>query len=339
MHNRKYELDMMRIVACIMVVILHTAASGWNLEPTSIEWKYFNFADMMVRGGVPLFFMISGALFINRETIDVKMLLYHNVMHLCKVFIMWSLFYVIVIDQLQIRRYSSKRALLAGVIRGYDHLWFLPVMIFVYFFIPIVHSCIHEQKIKIKYLLLLFAVALLKENIMLIPNVSDIAVALVSKIDYYCIQYLGYMVLGAGLSRIEFSRRTGNISIGVYFAISAISAYANRWYAVVINEGIASEWLYGNFALPVVIQATCIFIFFQSLKNKKVRFAGVLAELSECTLGIYLLHPYIINRLPVSTSDFHPLISIPYIFILVFVISFITIFMFRRIPIIKKILL
>lgn len=339
MSNRKYELDMMRIAACVMVVLLHVTASGWNLDPTSMEWKYFNFVDMMVRGGVPLFFMISGVLFINRETINVKRLLFHNVKHLCKVFVLWSLFYVIIIDQLQIKRYSSKHALLVGVIRGYDHLWFLPVMIFVYFFIPVVHSCIYEQKIKIKYLLLLFAAVLLKENIMLIPNVSDIAVALVSKIDYYCIQYLGYVVLGVGLSQIEFSRRAGKICIGIYFVITAISAYANRWYAVIMNEGMASEWLYGNFALPVVIQAVCIFIFFQSLKDRKVRFKCILTELSGCTLGIYLVHPFIINRLPVSVSEFHPLISIPYVFILVFVISFIIIFLFRRIRIINKILL
>ena len=63
-NEREYNMDILRILACFMVVVLHTSAQNWDAVPfISFEWKAFNFYNAMVRSAVPIFFMISGKLF------------------------------------------------------------------------------------------------------------------------------------------------------------------------------------------------------------------------------------------------------------------------------------
>ena len=61
--DRRYELDLTRMFACLMVVLLHTAATGWHIDPSLPEWRYYNLADMAARAGGLPFFMVPGAPF------------------------------------------------------------------------------------------------------------------------------------------------------------------------------------------------------------------------------------------------------------------------------------
>ena len=75
MKTRDYSLDILRILACVMVVGIHTTMEGWyNISPRSYNWIVLNFYDTLVRPAVPLFFMISGALFLSKDSIDIKKL-------------------------------------------------------------------------------------------------------------------------------------------------------------------------------------------------------------------------------------------------------------------------
>lgn len=54
--TRIVSFDVLRIVASIMVVMLHVSASNWySISPNRIEWVAMNFYDSMVRSAVPLF--------------------------------------------------------------------------------------------------------------------------------------------------------------------------------------------------------------------------------------------------------------------------------------------
>lgn len=65
-----------------MVVMLHVVSTGWFIDPSLNEWKIFNFIDMAMRTGVPLFFMISGALFLEKKNLDIKEFIIRNVSRL-----------------------------------------------------------------------------------------------------------------------------------------------------------------------------------------------------------------------------------------------------------------
>ncbi|HMN87054.1 MAG TPA: acyltransferase family protein [Bauldia sp.] len=64
-------LDAVRAAACLMVVLLHAAspatAQKWTGAEPALAWHVANVIHAMTRIAVPLFFMISGYLYLSRE--------------------------------------------------------------------------------------------------------------------------------------------------------------------------------------------------------------------------------------------------------------------------------
>ena len=55
------------------VMILHVAASKWGeTDVDSVEWCAMNFYDSIVRWVVPVFVMISGALFLKNDSPSIN---------------------------------------------------------------------------------------------------------------------------------------------------------------------------------------------------------------------------------------------------------------------------
>ena len=66
--NRAYYLDVLRIIATLAVIMLHVSAQNWDtVDVHSFAWHVFNFFDSLVRWAVPVFIMISGAVFLDND--------------------------------------------------------------------------------------------------------------------------------------------------------------------------------------------------------------------------------------------------------------------------------
>jgi len=64
--NRIIYLDCLRVAAITAVIIIHIAASQWYITPVNtFNWRVLNIYDSLARWCVPIFIMISGALFLN----------------------------------------------------------------------------------------------------------------------------------------------------------------------------------------------------------------------------------------------------------------------------------
>lgn len=333
MESQRYiSLDKCRLTACLMVIMLHVAATGFFIDPDTTRWRAFNFADTMVRGCVPLFFMISGSLFLQKETLSTKKLFQKNIMNLVFLYLIWSVFYEI-IACINGSHFQPASFFLA-VIKGHYHLWFIPAMVTAYLVTPIIHHVLHGQKINSRYLLFLFGIiTILTVNLALIPGLPTIAKTMLNKLDLTNIQYVGYMVWGYFLSRKQFGKKAKLISVAVYIICGILTAVANRQYS--IAHGYAASWLYGYFTIPTFIQATAIYVYFQSnwpLREKAP--AHFLQEVSGYTLGVYFLHPMILETLTKYGLDVktgNPFYMIPAVFSATTIICFCIAFVYYRI--------
>lgn len=342
--QRNWELDKCRVVACLMVVLLHVASTGWFIDPTTSEWRIFNLTDTMVRGSVPLFFMISGTLFFTKERLDLGRFIKKNVAHLVFLYVVWSLIYEI--SSCLINGQFDLNRFLTGVCKGHYHLWFLPAMILSYLFLPVIHHALKGYAIKPGYLLFLFGfVTLLVVNVNLIPSLPESISLLLDKANLSNAQYVGYMIWGYFLSRKHWGKKTRLITVLIYLAAGLATASANRWFS--ISHGQAVSWLYGYFTLPSFLQATAIFCFFQTFRNNPELPEGAAEEehprlwneLSSCTLGVYLIHPMVLETLTqigFRVTEDNPVYKIPAVFSVTVVICFLLIFLVRRIAYIKK---
>lgn len=345
--GRRWELDKCRVFASLMVVLLHVLAQGYYTPgPTTFEWRVFNLADTMVRGSVPLFFMISGALFFSREKLDLGVFIKKNVGHLLFIYIAWSLLYDIFTCLIQ----SSFEwgTFFVNFCKGHYHLWFLPAMILCYLLLPVIHHALKGYVLHLGYLIFLFGVCtLFVVNVKLIPSIPKGISILLGKWNLSNMQYIGYMVWGYFLAQKKFGKRTRMVTIPIYLVAGFVTAAANRWYS--IGQGKAVPWLYGYFTIPSFIQATVIFCFFLTFakglgelgeNRAEEAHPQLWHELSSCTLGIYLIHPMVLETLlhvfNLGVKTGNPIYRIPLVFGIVISLCFITIFLLRRIPFIRK---
>lgn len=65
--KRTIYFDYLRVMATLAVIMLHMSAQNWYVSDVNgYNWQVFNLYDSIVRWGVPVFVMISGALFLKK---------------------------------------------------------------------------------------------------------------------------------------------------------------------------------------------------------------------------------------------------------------------------------
>ena len=65
--NRIVYLDVLRVIACFSVIMVHSCAQYFVKDIGSFNFWVGNIFDGLARIGVPLFIMISGALMLDKN--------------------------------------------------------------------------------------------------------------------------------------------------------------------------------------------------------------------------------------------------------------------------------
>lgn len=131
--ERKIYFDFLRIFATFAVIILHVSAQNWHTtDINSFEWNIFNFYDSIVRWGVPIFVMISGALFLNKNQ-SIKKIYTKNILRIIIAFIFWSLIYTVLFS-----KGLSIKTMIINFFEGYYHMWFLFMIVGLYMITPFI---------------------------------------------------------------------------------------------------------------------------------------------------------------------------------------------------------
>lgn len=117
--KRVIYFDILRIAAIFAVVAVHLSAQHWlDVDVSSRAWFAFNLYCTTGKWSVPIFVMISGALFLGRDT-DIHTILKKNVARIATVFLSWSGCYALV-DL--VFRHAPLSVVLSQLITGHYHL-------------------------------------------------------------------------------------------------------------------------------------------------------------------------------------------------------------------------
>ena len=337
---RRTELDICRIVACLMVLMIHASADIYHDLPIdSAAFWGMSLISTAVRGAVPVFFMLTGALMLSRETLDTKKLLLRHALYLTGIYYFWSLLYALG-SRFAAGSFGSLYDFFYSVAAGHYHLWFLPAMVLCYLFLPPVSAAIHGKRIDPKYLLgLFFGLGLLMANCNLTPDTAPILhrITLNFSLDY--LPYLGYGIWGWWLGTKKLPKCTAWLAPLVFLAVTLVTNVGNVWYSG--YKGVADGWLFSYFSLPSFLQATCIFCFFLALRDREWKHAKLAAKLADCTLGVYLIHPLMINvleRIGLTVTPAAPFSGLLILFVSLAVICFALVYIAKKIPVIRKLL-
>ena len=342
-NNRIIEFDVLRIVAAFAVVLLHTSAQRFDICYPSVEWDARNIYDSLVRWAVPIFVMISGALFLDpQKKIDIKILYSEKVTHVALIFIFWSFVYGV---------YSGigEKGLISlarRIVQGPPHFWFIKMLIGLYITVPILRVIVVDKKLERYFICLSLVTAFFIPTLFpFIGYISDVAKGFAE--DFYegfgikiALGHVGYFVLGHYLANNNIKETVKRI----IYILGILSVFAVSSLTFLASSRVGTPYLffYGNINVFTLFEAVALFIV---IKDKKIapKYYPVLISASKLSLGIYIIHPLVMNVLfdygNIDSASLNPIYFIPLFALMVFIISYCASFVLIRIPIIKKFLI
>ncbi len=332
-------LDILRALACIIVVLFH-CSGGYN-EIGSTDFWICNINITLTQIGVPLFLMISGALMLDENYNFTIPKLRKHIIKMLMFFIFWSAFYCI-------RFFISGELTIWGIstdfIQGPYHLWFVPMLIGIYFIVPLLRLWVRtENKKWVEYYLIL---ALLFASVF--PNIIDHLTTVSSAFDVfnlhlnrlgmnYVLGYTGYFVLGWYLRTFDLKHKKTVTLLGVVGVVFTI--LGTGILSIIKDEEYS---LNGNFRFGIIIYAIAVFIstkkFFQEKTYEDNRLYSAINTICNCSLGIYAIHAALVT---VSGYVFHfnsAILQIPARFIFSISISLVLAWIIKKIPFLNKII-
>ena len=333
--SRYYYFDFLRVFGAFAVIVLHVAASKWyTTDIHTFEWEAMNFYDSIVRWAVPVFVMISGALFLSRD-IPVRKIYGKYIFRIFTAFVFWAFFYVCL-------DYVDMSIMGINFIHGrFLHMWFLFMIAGLYMIVPFVKKIAESEFLTKYFLVIAFFFAFLfpqTVNIISIFSERDGEFAR-SLANNFHLQFVGgftaYFLLGYFLNNALISRRAEHL---IYIAgIAGFAATVLMSLHASLFIGKPSGIFYNEHTVNVMFESISVFVFFKAKFNRPSR---IIRALSQYSFGAYLVHVAVIgiitNKLGLDTLTFNPLLSIPVISVIVFVISFGISAVLNHIPVIKK---
>jgi len=301
-------------------------------------WLVGDFYNALVRFGVPVFVMITGALLLHREY-DVTDFLKRRLSRILWPFLLWSLIYIAYSwydeeipfsDSVWTNIHTILHQLKYG---AYYHLWYVYMLLGLYLFIPIISKFVRNASEKeIRYFLLVWFVVMIFSQ----PYLSRFQ----PLIDvHYFIGYAGYLVLGHYLTFIELPEKGIKTPLIIYF-VFCVASITIGTYFLSVNTKDLSTVMYEPLGPFIVLYASGVFlltrVFTFKLPDVVVKLRAIAGGLS---LGIYLCHALFLTLLDgqeINYKLFNPAFSIPLTALVCFILSSFLIFIISKIPVIGK---
>lgn len=294
------RIDSLRVVACIMVVLLHVSST--HIHEFGPKWWSANVWDGLSRACVPLFFMLSGSTLLGRSE-SLMDFFRKRALRILLPLLLWSCFYL---WWLWHNNAPTGNWLLA-ILRGPTmfHLWYFYAIIGLYLFMPVMRRFYQgsTQQEKLFFLAVWFLVASVYptlQSLYVDQQCGYLRAGILAEVYHlqYFGGYLGYLVLGAYLAERRFAWQKG----AALFAVSSVGTILLTYW-LSKRLGAPCEFFHLYLSPLVVFAAAGAFIAF--VGQPAGQSSGRLQWLSGCTLGVYGLHIFVIDRLLISRGWMH----------------------------------
>ena len=203
-------VDILKILATLAVIMLHLSSPGFLSLSGTGNWYASLIYDGLTRWAVPVFVMVSGALFLDpKKSVTIHSVLHKSVPRLLRAYLFWWGAYVIVSYTMGVRGLS--------LFQPFHHLWYLPMLICIYLLTPVLRL-VSERVDVMKYVLFVWiAYITISFTSIAINEISGHYLVQVWELfqSDYIISYMGYFLLGYYLSTITFNKKQKRIIGGL----------------------------------------------------------------------------------------------------------------------------
>lgn len=338
--ERTGYLDALRAVSICAVILVHLSATGYQIAPEgssarAICWCY----DLLSRFAVPVFVMISGAIFLNPDrTVTFKTLLRRYIPRLLRTFLLWSMGFALLQSAGEQPLFSAAYwlSVLRKTVTGHYHMWYLYMIMGLYLAVPFLRPLAANEKLLKQFILISFLLGSVPQLLYLIPAAGAVIREVVERADIsFFAGYAGYFCLGYYLHSAQIPKRS-------VVALAALAVVLMTAMAVLGVQAGLTEPLLREKMPHIFVYSAAVFLIFKEYAGRIRRSAALhklIEKLAFCSLGMYLVHPavnFILRAFGLYALTFPPLLCIPFCGILVFVISFAIAALMKKCPLLKR---
>ena len=319
-NQRLVHLDILRVLATFAVIFLHVSTVEFHASPFTNNWYIATVGDSLVRWCVPVFVMISGAIFLNSgKDVQIRSLFVKYIPRLLLCYVFWTIVYYFLFS------YQGSFSI-TKLLKSHFHLWFLRMLICVYVLIPALRSLVRDNKI-LGYCLGVWILYMLG-SFMNLYEVFKMNVI---------VGFSGYFLLGYYLSQ-PLSKKY-RICIVLFGVLGAIVTILGTFF-ITNKYSVADERYFDNLSIQVAAMSAAVFVSVKALASKCGQVVLRFVEwVRKDLFGVYLTHALWLPLVNTETIRHccSELFTLPIITVIVFLLSLFTTKLVRLVPGLRKV--
>ncbi|WP_054743253.1 acyltransferase [Cellulosilyticum ruminicola] len=328
MNTREKNLDLLRVFAAFLVVMLHTSVRSvtTNIRLCNLNFTIANLFNAATRVAVPTFVLLSGTFLLgNPKNKDFPSFYKKTFYKIVLPTFITSLIYMYYVDVLNYGQALISHARLSEPIRlnpllifkgpCFYHLWYMYMLIGLYMVVPLLIRL--KERVGMKNFMIIGCIFLAIDMAIIFYNEHFWPIRFVN--------YIGYLILGYCLHYYFSNCKKHSIFIIIAIGCYLLNALATEF---IVRQGYFETTekkliLYGHLTPFVLISTICLFIYFMSLPSKDSK----LLIFAPHTFNIYLVHAGILvifDQLIHNILKFSipVIIYIPIMSIVIFLLSY-----------------
>lgn len=339
--KRKTYLDVLKILACIAVIVMHLCVTK---NGSLLNWSIFKIFNTVGNFAVPIFVMVSGSLLLDKnKKIDYKNIYLKYIPRL-----LISLIIINVIIYL-VNNIIDHTFSLGGLVISISDVflgktpipyWYIYMMVGLYAITPMLKSWINNTNEKnIKYFLIIFIIyKIIIHTIVSIPGLNIISKfsSFCSSIDIPISGYYGYYIFGYYLSQLDLSKIKSCYSWLALLSITIITCCLELLFSLVFHEYTNTYTIFSEvFSVNIFLIAMLLFVSCKiTFKDTNTK---IIKNIASKTYGIYLFHVLglqLLGKMGLGSSN--AFIHVAASASVVFIFSYICTYLIQKVPYVGK---
>ena len=285
---RNIGLDLLKIISCIGVVVLHSTMPGFTLEQYNVSaYLYY-----MGTYAIPLFFMVNGYFLLNKKELTYSYV-FSKIAGILTVVSAWNILIWLVRRDFNV---NPLRKIIGSLVqKGYFYqFWFFGSLIIIYLTLPIIKKVLEKDYSYSVVLLFLMVIGVVIEIIN--------TFILHKPIQQYVPQtfrlwtWFFYYILGGYFGKINIQEikltRLIIISFSIIFIVSPVLLF---YLAKNVHHNAFAEYFYDS----MIVKFLSIGLFILFVKIEKIivlKNTELIVMASSLTMGVYIIHTYVLAK-------------------------------------------
>lgn len=285
--TRNINLDLIKVIGCIGVVLLHTTMPGFK---ETGRWNYSSYLYYLGTYSIPLFFMVNGYLLLGKSKITYPYIL-HKIKWVLITVSSWTVILWFLKRDFTIN--PIKKILASLIQKGYFfQFWFFGSLILIYLCLPILKKYLHSKRSYLYFLSVLTIIGLIFELINFLLQMP---------VQIYVIQtfrlwtWFFYYILGGFVAQFNIDNLKsifkGWMKI-VSLLLLLISPIILFFIAKTTYHNLFAEYFYDNLLVKVISLGLFLTLLTLTIDASKHR---MIYLLSVQTMGVFIIHTYVMQ--------------------------------------------